>query len=290
MRALLRDPLLHFLLLGAGLFALYRLVAGEDVAPKEIFVAARTIEGLADNWQRTWQRPPTQTELDRLVDDYVREEVLYREALAAGLDRDDTIVRRRLRQKMEFVSEDLAAQAEPTDQELQTYLDQHPDEFRLPTRVSFEHIYFSRDRRGESAGKDAASVLARLQSSARAPEAASLGDPIALAPRYDGIAVDELDRLFGDGFAAQLIEMPPGVWAGPSESGYGLHLLRVTEVIPGALPALGEIRAQVTRELLVQRRQKLSDEFYAKLREGYTVNVEPAPRVQVLSTAAADPT
>lgn len=290
MRALLRDPLLHFLLLGAGLFALYRLVAGEDVAPKEIFVAARTIEGLADNWQRTWQRPPTQTELDRLVDDYVREEVLYREALAAGLDRDDTIVRRRLRQKMEFVSEDLAAQAEPTDQELQTYLDQHPDAFRLPTRVSFEHIYFSRDRRGESAGKDAASVLARLQSSARAPEAASLGDPIALAPRYDGIAVDELDRLFGDGFAAQLIEMPPGVWAGPSESGYGLHLVRVTEVIPGALPALGEIRAQVTRELLVQRRQKLSDEFYAKLREGYTVNVEPAPRVQVLSTAAADPT
>ena len=98
MRTLLRDPLLHFVLLGAGLFALYRLVAGEDIGPSEIVVTARTVESLADNWQRTWQRPPTQAELDRLVDDYVREEVLYREALAMGLDRDDTIVRRRLRQ------------------------------------------------------------------------------------------------------------------------------------------------------------------------------------------------
>ncbi|HJS21302.1 MAG TPA: peptidylprolyl isomerase [Steroidobacteraceae bacterium] len=282
MKTLLRDPLLHFLLLGIGLFVLYRLVAGEDVGPKEIVVSARTVEGLADNWRRTWQRPPTQDELDSLVEDYVREEVLYREALATGLDRDDTIVRRRLRQKMEFVSDDLAAQIEPTDAELQQYLDQHPDAFRRPARVSFEHLYFSRDRRGERVAADAAAALAQLQSSATKPRTATLGDSIALASGYDAIAVDELDRLFGDGFAAQLIELPQGRWAGPSESGYGLHLVRVTAITPGALPLLVDIRDQVARELLAERRRQMSDQFYRNLREGYSVTVEHAPTVQVL--------
>ncbi len=282
---MLREPLLHFLLLGAGLFVLYRLVAGEDVAPNEIVVTSRTVEGLADNWQRTWQRPPTQTELDGLVEDYVREEVLYREALATGLDRDDTIVRRRLRQKMEFVTDDLAAQVEPSDAELQEYLDQHPDAFRRPARVTFEHLYFNGDRRGERAGADAAAALTLLQSSASQRQASKLGDPIALASTYEGIAVDELDRLFGDGFAAQILALPQGQWAGPSESGYGLHLVRVIEVIPGSLPQLGDIREQVARDLLAERRKRLSDEFYHKLREGYSVTVEPTPGVKVLQAA-----
>lgn len=285
MKALLRDPLVHFLLLGAGLFALYRLVAGEDLGPKEIVVTARTVEGLADNWQRVWLRPPTQIELDRLIDDYVREEVLYRAALAAGLDRDDTIVRRRLRQKMEFVTDDLAAQVEPTDAELQGYLDRHPDAFRHAARVSFEHIYFSRDRRGTRVEADAAAALAQLEPVAATREVAKLGDSIALASSYEGIAVDELDRLFGDGFAAQLIELPLGRWAGPSESGYGLHLVRMTAVTPGALPLLAEIRDQVAREFLAERRRRVADEFYRKLRAGYSVTVEPAPGVQVLQTA-----
>lgn len=285
MKTLLREPLLHFLLLGAGLFVLYRLVAGEDVGPNEIVVSARAVEGLAENWQRTWQRPPTQAELDGLVEDYVREEVLYREALATGLDRDDTIVRRRLRQKMEFVTDDLAAQVEPSDAELQQYLDQRPDAFRRPARVRFEHIYFSGDRRGERAGADAAAALAQLQSPAGQRQAAQLGDPIALASSYQGIAVDELDRLFGDGFAAQIVALPQGQWAGPSESGYGLHLVRVIELIPGSLPQLGEVRELVARELLAERRKRLSDEFYHKLREGYSVTVEPAPGVKVLQAA-----
>jgi hypothetical protein len=281
MKTLLRDPLLHFLLLGAGLFVLYRLVAGDEVGPREIVVSARTVEGLADNWQRVWQRPPTQAELDRLVEDYVREEVLYREALAAGLDRDDTIVRRRLRQKMEFVSDDLAAQAAPTDSELQGYLDAHPDAFRRPAHVSFEHVYFSRDRRGERAGAEASAALAQLQAGG-ARESAMLGDSIALAASYQAIAVDELDRLFGDGFAAQLIDLPQGQWAGPAESSYGLHLVRVTAVVPGSLPPLADIRDEVTRDLLAKRRQQASDEFYRRLRAGYTITVEPAPAVRVL--------
>ena len=285
MKNLLREPLVHFLVLGAGLFVLFRLVAGEDVGPNGIVVTARTVEGLADNWQRTWQRPPTQAELDGLVEDYVREEVLYREALATGLDRDDTIVRRRLRQKMEFVTDDLAAQVEPSDTELQQYLDQHPDAFRRPAHVSLEHIYFSADRRGERAGADAAAALAQLQSSASQPQATKLGDPIALARTYERIAVDELDRLFGDGFAAQILALPQGQWAGPSESGYGLHLVRVMEVIPGSVPQLADVRDQVARDLLATRRKRLSDDFYHKLRERYSVTIEPTPGVKVLQAA-----
>jgi hypothetical protein len=282
MKALLRDPLLHFLLLGAGLFALYRLVAGADIGPKEILVSARTVEGLADNWQRTWQRPPTQAELDNLVDDYVREEVLYREARAIGLDRDDTIVRRRLRQKLEFIAEDLAAPTEPTDQELEEYLDKHRNAFRDPAQVTFEHLYFSSDRRGRRVNADAAAALARLQNPLTPSQLAKLGDPIALPSYYVRIAVDELDRLFGDGFAAQLIDLPRDRWVGPVESSYGLHLARVMSVEPGTLPPLGEIRDKVARELLAERRRRLGDEFYQKLRDGYSVTIEPAPGVRVL--------
>jgi hypothetical protein len=186
---------------------------------------------------------------------------------------------------MEFISDDLAAQAEPADAQLQGYLDRHPDGFRHAARVSFEHIYFSSDRRGKRVAADAAAVLEQLEPTAAAREVAKLGDSIALASSFDGIAVDEIDRLFGDGFAAQLIELPRGRWAGPSESGYGLHLVRVTEVIPGALPPLAEIRDEVAREFLAERRRQVADEFYRGLRAGYSVTVEPAPGVQVLQAA-----
>ena len=135
-----REPLVHFLVLGGVLFALYRWQnpsgAETVLAPREIVVTTGRIANLAESFARVWQRPPTQAELDGLIEDHIREEVLYREALAIGLDRDDTIIRRRLRQKMEFISEDIAAQAEPSDQELQAYLDSHSDSYRVDPRLS----------------------------------------------------------------------------------------------------------------------------------------------------------
>lgn len=286
MKTWLREPLLHFLLLGAALFALYRWVGGDETEPEAILVSAATIERLADNWQRTWQRPPTRAELGGLIEDYVREEVLYREAVAAGLDRDDTIIRRRLRQKMEFVSEDLAAQTEPTEAELEEYLKGHPDTFHLPGRISFTHVYLSPERRGEAVQRDAAQLLDRLRTTrAEASSSSSSGDPFPLAAEYRDIATDELDRLFGDGFGAQLVELSQGHWAGPIESGYGLHLVHVNEYQPGKLPALADIREQVVREWSVEQRRRQSDEFYQMLRARYTVTIEPAPGVQVIEAA-----
>jgi hypothetical protein len=285
MKNWLREPLLHFLLLGAALFALYRWVGGEGTAPERIVVSAATIERLADTWQRTWQRPPTRPELDGLIEDHVREEVLYREAMAAGLDRDDTIIRRRLRQKMEFVSEDIAAQDEPDEAELRRYLEQHPDSFRPPAHVSFTHVYLSPERRADRLRRDAARILERLSAAPADASHAGLGDAFALASGYQDIAVDELDRLFGDGFSTELAALPKGKWAGPIESGYGLHLVRVTEYRPGELPELAEIRAQVLREWSIEWRQKNSDEFYRKLRAQYSVIIEPAPLVGVMQAA-----
>lgn len=132
MKAVLREPLLHFALLGAALFFVYGWIGEEAPAPTEIVISAKTIEGLALSFQRVWDRPPTQAELDELIAEQTKEEIYYREGVAAGLDRDDSIIRRRLRQKMEFLTEDLAAQAEPTDAELQKFVDQHADRYRTP--------------------------------------------------------------------------------------------------------------------------------------------------------------
>jgi hypothetical protein len=285
MKTWLREPLLHFLVLGAALFALYRWVGGEEAAPDKIVVSATTIERLADNWRRTWQRPPTRPELDALIEGYVREEVLYREAVVAGLDRDDTIIRRRLMQKMEFVSEDIAAQDDPDDAELSRYLEKHPDTFRTPAHVSFTHVYLSPEQRGDNVRRDAARILEQLRKTRVDTNADTLGDPLALASEYRDIAADELDRLFGDGFSAGLAALPKGEWAGPVESGYGLHVVRVSDYRPGLLPDLTAIRAQVLREWSLEQRQKQSDEFYRQLRAQYSVTIEPAPGAQVIHTA-----
>ena len=160
---LLREPLVHFLLLGAVLFGVFALLGdrGSERAG-HIVVTPGHLEHLLVSFTRTWQRPPTAQELAGLIDDYIREEVLYREAVAMGLDRDDTIVRRRLRQKLEFLTEETAAMAAPSDEELQTFLQQHLDAFRVEPRLAFRHVYLRRDRRGDAANAEARHLLTQL--------------------------------------------------------------------------------------------------------------------------------
>ncbi len=160
---LVREPLVHFLLLGLGLFVLFGIVGDSDDAPTgRIEVSAARIAQLNEIFTRTWQRSPTEQELEGLIEDHIREEVYYREALAMGLDRDDTIVRRRLRQKLEFFTDDLVAAVDPTEEQLEAYLSEHADAFRVPAQLSFRQIYFNRDRRGKQATHDAESLLKRL--------------------------------------------------------------------------------------------------------------------------------
>jgi hypothetical protein len=276
---LLREPLVHFLLLGTILFGVFALVGDRGRARAgHIVVTPGHIEHLTIGFTRTWQRPPTAQELAGLIDDYIREEVLYREAVAMGLDRDDTIVRRRLRQKLEFLTEETVETAAPSEAELQTFLQQHPDTFRVEPRLAFQHVYLSRARRGDAMDTEARQLLAQLRTSDAATDTAAPGDPFLLPSEFALSSRSEIARLFGDVFATQLQDLEPGRWAGPIESGYGLHLVYVRERVDGRVPALAEVRQAVQRAWLVARRQAVNEQFYQRLRARYTVVVEP-PKV-----------
>jgi len=272
----LREPLVHFLLLGAGLFALYALVADEpDKRRDRIVVDAGQVTRLAQQFQRTWMRPPTQAEIDGLIEDHVNEEVLYREARALGLDKDDLIIRRRLRQKMEFLNEDIAAQRQPTDAELQTFLDARPEKFRVPSRLSFRQIYLNPEKRGAAAPREAAALLARLnERNAEALREASLGDATMLPAELTNATASEIARAFGGAFAADLEKIAGDRWAGPIASSYGLHLVRVTSRAPGRAPSLAEIRPIVEREWSAARRTEARQAFLAALRKRYEISIE----------------
>ena len=273
LQKVLREPLLHFVVLGAGLFVLFGVIGGSaEERPDRIVVSAAKVENLAELFKRTWRRPPTQEELDGLIEDHVKEEILYREALALGLERDDIVIRRRLRQKMEFISEDVARPAEPTEDELQAFLAEHADRFRKPSRVSFAQVYLSPDRRGEDAWSDAERLLVALDTGRSDP--AEAGDPFLLEQDYRELAAQDVERLFGGAFAAQVAELPVGRWSGPVESGYGLHLVLVRERIAARLPDLAEVRDAVANEWDAVRREEANRAFYEALRARYEVTVE----------------
>ncbi|HEU4429466.1 MAG TPA: peptidylprolyl isomerase [Myxococcota bacterium] len=243
-------------------------------APDEIVVSAGRIEQLALGFTRTWQRPPTQQELVGLIDDYVNEEVLYREALALGLDRDDLIVRRRMRQKMEFLGQDSAPLRKPSDSELVEFLRANPEKFREEPRLSFVQLYLSAARRGEAAARDGARLVAELNE--RAPsDLASLGDPLPLPQEVDDRSVSEIEREFGGELAARVLEVEPERWAGPFASAFGLHVVLLRSRTEARLPALEEVRASVEREWGVAQRERAEAERMARLRERYRVTIEP---------------
>ncbi len=271
----LREPLVHFFLLGAGIFLLAALVGESDQdQPDQIVVSVGQIERLVETWQRTWQRPPTQAEVEGLVEDHIREEILYREAIAMGLDRDDTIIRRRLRQKMEFIPQDLVEQVEPSEEELRTYLRENADAFQIEARVSFQHIYLNLERRGGAAEGDARRLLADLRANGEPVEPAVLSDPILLPYDLESLWESEIARLFGQEFASRLTEIEPGGWTGPVISGYGLHLVRVRERLPARMPELSDVRKAVERDWMFTRRQELDEQFFRTLKERYAIEVQ----------------
>jgi hypothetical protein len=286
---LLREPLAHFLVLGAAIFAVFGLTrdrAGEAREGRELVVTQGRIESLAATFARAWQRPPTQPELDGLIRDYVREEIAAREAAALGLDQDDTIIRRRLRQKLEFVADDLVAQIEPTDDDLRAYLTAHPDDFRLEGRVTFDQIFLDPGRRGDRLAADAAALLTQLSRPGSAG-AATMGDSLLLDHTFEGLPPSQVAAQFGDRFAAAITSLPVGQWHGLIESGYGAHLVLVRERTEGRLPDLDEVRHVVKREWAAARRAEATDRFYESLLERYAVTIEePAPKKESLAGTA----
>ncbi|HSH06879.1 MAG TPA: peptidylprolyl isomerase [Burkholderiales bacterium] len=271
---LLREPLVQFLLLGAALFLLYRAVSPQPEAPPDrIVVDAAQIARLAQQFERTWLRPPTRAELDGLIEGHVTEEILYREALALGLEKNDLVIRRRLRQKMDFLNEDLGAQREPADAELQAYLDAHGEKFAAPVRTSFAHVYLKPE--GDRAAARARAEALRKQLEAGAVPAEAAGDATLLPRVLENASPREVARSFGEPFAAALETLPVGErWRGPIETEYGLHLVKVAARDPGGPLPLSAVRAAVVREWSAAQRAAAKARFYAALRERYTVSIE----------------
>ena len=279
---LLREPLLHFLLLGAVIFAAFDLLSRHKAnKPSEIVITRGTLENLVTGFTRTWQRPPTQEELQGLMTDYVREEVAYRRAVVMGLDRDDTIVRRRLRQKLEFLSDDLAARNAPSDGDLQAFLQSHADNFKTESTFTFRQIYLNPQLHGANLGRDEARVLADLRRAGQHAELTSFGDPFLLAQSFESVSLSELKKTFGEQFTSGLSAIAPGRWQGPVNSGYGAHVVYVVERREGHLPALAEIHDEVRREWLNVKRVEATDKLYQSLLQGYTVRIEPAENKKV---------
>jgi len=270
----LREPLFHFFLIGAAIFLLHGLLGKSFDKPRgNIVISGRQIETLAEGWRRTWQRAPTAAELEGLIQDAIQEEILYREALALGLDRDDSIVRRRLRQKMEFLSEEVSAQAQPSDQQLKDFLSARPDSFQGEIRLSFSHIYLDPGRPGRSQ-REAESLLKKLNGDSRGIDAATLSDPIALPFAYTDLSASEMEKQFGPSFADRLIKIEPGSWQGPVTSGFGQHLVKVSERKDGKAQEFSEIKDALKREWLAAQRSEFKTKLIQRLSENYSIQVE----------------
>jgi hypothetical protein len=270
-----KEPLIHFLVLGALIFLIYNQFAGKGSAPDEIFISRGQQENLLNTFSRTWQRPPTPDEYAGLVQDYVRQEIAYRESQNMGLDQGDIVIRRRLRQKLELLAEDVASLSEPSDAELQAYLDGHAGDFVLEPRLTLRHVYFSRDRRGKAAEQDALQLLQRIATAGPEGQFEQFGDPLPLPPRLDDARQSEIARMFGEVFTDGLQGIETGRWAGPVESGFGLHLVFIERREAGRTPELAEVREAVQREWLSQRRREAVDSLYERLAENYTIEIEP---------------
>jgi hypothetical protein len=275
---MMREPLLHFLLLGAALFVAFAFLR-DDGAPRQqqIVVSAAKIEHLAALFARTWQRPATHEELEGLINDFIREEAAYREGMALGLDRDDPIIRRRVRQKLDFIAEDLASQVEPTEADLMAYFAAHAADFRTAPRLSFRQVYVNPEQRRNGLEAHVRDLLMALNSDA-AIDIGELGDRLQLAPGYANVSPRDIAHLFGAQFAAALMELPPGTWQGPIPSGYGVHLVIVDERRDGRLPPLDDVRDAVRREWENARRKERIEQFYRNVLKKYEIIVE-RPRV-----------
>ena len=269
---LLREPLLHFLAIGGLIFGLFAAMSEPSPEPTDtIVVGPERIEQLARGFQAVWRRSPTDDELRAMIDDFVREEIYYREALALGLDSNDTVVRRRLRQKMEFLTDSGAEILEPVAGELEAYLLANEKTFRRGPRLAFEQIYL-----GETSAPESIRLsLSALQSDPLASPS-TLGEHTLLPARLGLSPPEAVDGMFGKGFFERLAELTPGVWAGPVGSAYGVHLVRIGESLAARTPPLEEIRDNVLRDWKAAKARELRELHYARLRERFIVEIRRA--------------
>lgn len=289
----LREPLLHFLLIGLVLFGVYAYLnrgRSGTQSPRQIVLSLDELQTMTAYFQSQWHRPPTAQEFQALVEDKIKEEVLYREGLVMGLDKDDTIVKRRMAQKVQFLAEDVATAHEPSTAEMKAWFETNTNKFALPSRYSFRHIYFSPDKRDKNAHEDAAQALARI---AGQPEDSALitqvADRFMFQDYYGDRTPSAIAKEFGPQFAVALEKLKPGSWQGPVESGFGWHLVFVDTVIPGRIPVFDEVESEVKTAWLGEQKAEAREKAYKAMRAKYTVLLPAPPDKQTASAPAPPP-
>jgi hypothetical protein len=289
LKKLIREPLVHFLLIGAGLFLFFGWrgnsvsVASRQAGaqPSQIVINLAAIDQMKAQFEKTWQRTPTPEEEKSFVEDLVRNEIYYREALAIGLDRDDEVLKRRLRQKMEFIFEDIGSITEPKDDELKAFMNKNQEKYLLDPQIAFSQVYVNSNKRGKTAVADARQILVDLNKGV-SPD--TVGDAAMLVPDVRLSPLWDIKKQFGDEFGNSLLDLTLGVWEGPIKSGYGLHLVLVKKRLGGRLPDLKEVRDSVKRDCMIEKQKELRDVAYAKIRERYVVTVEKSKPASIAAT------
>ena len=268
------NPLVQFFAAGAVIFSLYSFYEKPEAASTDaITINIAEQENLASLFEKTWRRPPTPVELEGLIESRVREELFYREALALGLDDGDVIVRRRLAQKIEFISDDLAVRREPTDEELSAFLKENAEKYAIEPSITFRQIYLNTDRRGPGLMDDAGAILAELE---RGADPLVLGDVIELPQAMEEVTVSQVSRVFGNEFAEAAGHAEPGAWFGPIRSAYGAHLVKLVANVAGRAPTLDEARKAIERDWREAQRQQARAAYTEALKGKYRITVEQA--------------
>lgn len=281
MRDLLKNPTVHIILLGLIAAAAILIAVGPpttDVSKRVVITGADLLQQRAA-FMRTWQREPTADELRGALEQHIRQEVLYREALARGYDRDDLVVRRAMQQKMEFLAASQAVQEPPTEEEIEAFFALRQERYRLPAVLSFEQIFVSPDSRGAGAEQASIDLLARLRSEDPDSDAlVSWGDPIMLETSYAGQTEREVSAAFGEVFAEAVVRLPIGEWQGPVSSGYGLHLVKVLQREDPRIPDWREVGGRVISDIEFEAKATARDQLYQEIAQNYEVFLDSEVR------------
>lgn len=277
MKSFFRAPLLHFIVLGFILFVFDVGLGGKsENDPGQIHLQKGDIERIKARWKRTFGRDPTIDEIRVSIDEYVREEILYRTAKDMGLDENDSIVRRRLVQKIEFLSEDMLIASVPSDAELLTWYDKNIESYKEPARFTFLQVYFSSEKRGKNVVADVKSFLSDMEDYVGLSQGvqAGVGDPSLLSGDYEALSVAEVAAEFGSDFSLSLSQLPIGQWSGPVQSEFGIHAVYIVDRSASYFPEFVELRERLETDFIRDQRKRANREFYQELRAGYEISFD----------------
>jgi hypothetical protein len=287
---LFTEPLVQFLIIGACIYGAFALFGTpeEDYRDTTIRVDANRIDSFIGQWESRWNRPPTRQEIDGIIQQYVREDILYRQAVAMGLNEDDPITRRRMAQKLEFLTSDLAMMKQPAEGELEQYFQDNQAKYRAPDQISFSQVFFDPDARDEATLDDAAEVLVQLRSAGE-PDAQTLeaGDRFMLQGYFPSVTEAEIGRTMGSGFAEAVMQLDPGQWHGPVLSGYGVHLVYVYDFQAAPPPVFEDVQATVLEDWHAVQREQFNADFFEALKNNYEIIIDEVPSDRLIGDPAA---